>query len=112
MPEQILVKRKLAAIGVFRSYYSCTVPLSVVATHEHSADGHENTLLLIDTKDVQDPTGAHQQYHLREAAEEKDCQLKCFFNITHFNSRTFPMVVNQIVFIMINYNLLQLFLLR
>ena len=112
LPEEVLVKREAAVIGEFRSWSSCTVPLCVVANREHYADGHEKTWLLIDTKEVQDPTEAHQEYHLRIATEERYRQLKCFSDLTNFTSRAFSMVVNQVVFIMLAYNLLQLHLLR
>lgn len=111
-PEETIVKREAAAIGEFRTWSSCTVPLTVVANREHYADGHEEVWLLIDTKEVQDPTQPHQQYHLRTAIEERYRQLKCFTDLTHFTSRAFSMVVNQVVFIMLAYNLLQLYLLR
>lgn len=112
LPEEILLNREAAVIGQLHTWPSCTVPLSVVANRECYADGHEETWLLIDTKDVQDPSEAHQQYHLRTAAEERYRQLKCFCDLTNFTSRAFSMVVNQVVFIMLSYNLLQLYLLH
>jgi hypothetical protein len=39
-PEEILVKREAAAIGEFRTWSSCTVPLSVVANREQYAGSH------------------------------------------------------------------------
>jgi hypothetical protein len=111
-PEEIIVKREAAVIGEFRSWSSCTVPLSVVANRETYADGHRKTWLLIDTKQVEDPAEASKEYHLRTTIEERHRQLKCFIDLTHFTSRAFSMVVNQVVFIMLSYTLLQLYLLR
>jgi hypothetical protein len=111
-PEETIVKREAASIGEFRSWSSCTVPLSVVANRETYADGHQKTWLLIDTKNVEDPTETSEQYHLRTAIEERHRQLKCFIDLTKFTSRAFSMVVNQVVFILLSYNLLQLHLLR
>jgi hypothetical protein len=111
-PEEIIVKREAATIGEFRSWSSCTVPLSVVANRETYADGHRKTWLLIDTKEVEDPTEASKEYHLRTTIEERHRQLKCFIDLTKFTSRAFSMVINQVVFIMLSYNLLQLYLLR
>ena len=111
-PEEIIVTREAAVIGEFRSWSSCTVPLSVVANRETYADGHQRTWLLIDTKQVEDPTEASKEYHLRTTIEERHRQLKCFIDLTHFTSRAFSMVVNQVVFIMLSYTLLQLYLLR
>lgn len=111
-PEEIIVKREAATIGEFRSWSSCTIPLSVVANRETYADGHQKTWLLIDTKNVEDPSEASKEYHLRTTIEERHRQLKCFIDLTKFTSRAFSMVTNQIVFIMLSYNLLQLYLLR
>jgi len=111
-PEGTIVKREAATIGEFRSWSSCTVPLSVVANRETYADGHQKTWLLLDTKAVEDPSEASEEYHLRTSIEERHRQLKCFIDLTKFTSRAFSMVVNQVVFIMLSYNLLQLYLLR
>ena len=111
-PEKILIKKEAAAIGEFRSWDSCSVPLTVVANREHYADGHQELWFLIDTKEVRDPTHSRQEYHLRTSIEERYRQLKCFNDLTHFTSRAFSMVVNQVVFIMLAYNLLQFYLLK
>ncbi len=111
-PEQILVDREAAVIDQFRSWSSCTVPLTVVANKENYADGHEKIWLLIDTKDIEDPRQTAKEYHLRIATEERYRQLKCFSDLTKFTSRAFSMVVNQVIFMMLAYNLLQLHLFR
>ncbi len=111
-PEQILVDREAAVIDQFRSWSSCTVPLTVVANKENYADGHEKIWLLVDTKDIEDPRKAAKEYHLRIATEERYRQLKCFSDLTKFTSRAFSMVVNQVIFMMLAYNLLQLHLFR
>jgi hypothetical protein len=101
-----------AVIGEFRSWSSCTVSLSVVANREHYGDGHQEIWFLIDTRKVNNPDRTRQEYHLRVSTEERYRQLKCFNDLTHFTSRAFPMVVNQVVFIMLAYNLLQIYLLH
>jgi len=111
-PEKVLIKKEAAAIGDFRSWSSCTVPLCVVANREHYADGHQEIWFLIDTKKVKNPEQTQQEYHLRVSTEERYRQLKCFSDLTHFTSRAFSMVVNQVVFIMLAYNLLQIYLLH
>jgi hypothetical protein len=110
--EETLVKTEVASIGAFRSWSSCTVPLSVVANREHYADGHTEIWFLIDTKEVQDPRQVRQEYHLRPCTEERYRQLKCFSDLTHFTSRAFSLVVNQVIFIMLAYDLLQIYLLH
>jgi hypothetical protein len=84
----------------------------VVANREHYADGHQETWFLIDTQEVQDPRQSRQEYGLRPSTEERYRQLKCFTDLTHFTSRSFSIVVNQVVFIMLAYDLLQIYLLR
>ena len=111
-PEETLVKTETASIGEFRSWSSCTAPLSVVANREHYADGHTEIWFLVDTKEVQDPRQARQEYGLRPSTEERYRQLKCFSDLTHFTSRAFSMVTNQVIFIMLAYDLLQVYLLR
>ncbi len=110
--EKTIIKREAAVIGQFHSWSSCTIPLSVIANREWYADGHEETWLLIDTQEVRDPCQAREDYRLRIATEERYRQLKCFTDLTNFTSRAFSMVVNQVVFIMLSYNLLQLHLFR
>jgi hypothetical protein len=109
-PDKILVKTEVASIGEFRSWSSCTVPLTVVANREHYADGHTEFWFLVDTKEVQDPSLPRQDYALRPSTEERYRQLKCFSDLTHFTSRAFSMVVNQVIFIMLAYDLLQIYL--
>ncbi|MBL7211088.1 MAG: transposase [Desulfobacteraceae bacterium] len=111
-PEKTIVKRETATIGEFQSWSSCTVPLNVVANRETYADGHQKIWLLIDTKEVEDPSEASEEYHLRITIEERHRQLKCFIDLIKFTSRAFSMVVNQVIFIMLSYNLLQHYLLR
>lgn len=108
--ERRLVKREAAAIGGFSSWSACRVPLSVVANREHYADGHVETWLLLDTREVKDPRQARGQYHLRTAIEERYRQLKCFSNLAHFTSRALSLVVNQVVFVLLAYSLLQIYL--
>jgi len=112
LPEEILVKREAAAIGEFCTWSSCTVPLNVVANREHYADGHQKTWLLIDTKEVKDPSKDRDLYHLRTTTEERYRQVKCFIDLTDFTSCSFSMVVNQVLFTMLAYNLLQFYLLK
>jgi len=111
-PEEVVVKKEAAAIGEFRSWSSCSVPLSVVANREHYADGHTELWFLIDTREVTDPTETSREYHIRSSTEERYRQLKCFSDLTHFTSRAFSMVTNQVIFIMLAYDLLQIYLLN
>jgi hypothetical protein len=46
-PGKTIVKRETAAIGEFRTWWSCSVPLTVIANREHYGDGHEKIWLLV-----------------------------------------------------------------
>jgi hypothetical protein len=83
-----------------------------VANREHYGDGHTQFWFLVDTKEVQDPSQPRQDYALRPSIEERYRQLKCFSDLTHFTSRAFSMVLNQVIFIMLAYDLLQIYLLN
>jgi hypothetical protein len=111
-PDTIVVKREAAAINEFTSWSSCSVPMTVIANRETYADGHEQRWLLLSTQSMHNPATARQEYHLRQATEERYRQLKCFADLADFTSRSFSLVVTQIVFTMLAYNLLQHYLLR
>jgi len=111
-PERVVVRRESAMIGGFSSWSTCTVPLTAVANREHYADGHMETWLLLDTGEVEDPREARREYHLRTAIEERYRQLKCFSDLVHFTSRALSLVVNQIVFVLLAYSLLQIYLVQ
>lgn len=110
--EKVLVQTHVAAIGDFRSWSTCKVPLTVIANRERYADGHEDRWFLLDTQRNSDPLEARQTYHLRTSIEERHKQLKGFSDLTHFTSRAFSLVVHQVVFILLTLNLLNLYLLR
>ena len=111
-PAETLVRAEVAGIDGFRSWESCPVPLSVVITREVYADGHEELWMLLDTQPlgVASAAARRDEYHLRTTIEEGHRQLKCFWDLTHFTSRAFALVVNQVVFVALAYTLLQFFL--
>lgn len=109
-PDKTLVKSDVAAIGGFRSWSSCEVPLTVVANREQYADGRTKVWFLLTTKKARSATTPREEYQLRTAIEERHRQLKCFCDLTKFTSRAFSLVVNQVVFVMLAYSLLQFYL--
>jgi hypothetical protein len=111
-PESTIVREEVAAIGDFTSWSSCTVPLTVIASREHFADGHQDCWLLLSTRQSHDPLMARREYGMRPAVEERYRQLKCFTDLSGFTSRVFSLVVNHVVFTIFAYNLLQFYLLR
>lgn len=112
---ETVVRTEVAGIGELRSWSSCSVPLHVTVSRDVYADGHEDVWMLADTKafDAEHtPARARDDYSLRTAIEEGHRQLKCFWDLASFTARAFSLVLNQIIFVMLAYNLLQVFLLR
>ncbi|MBI5470657.1 transposase [Candidatus Kaiserbacteria bacterium] len=114
-PEKTLVKSEVAGLSNLTSLDSCPVSLQVIVNRETYADGHQDIWMLLDTKTFEkpeDPAGRREEYHLRTDIEEGHRQLKCFWDLTKFTSRAFSLVVNQVIFVALTYNLLQLHLKR
>lgn len=111
-PDKTLVKTEVAAIGGFRSWSSCEVPLTVTCNREHYGDGRIEKWYLLDTRRIQNPKVPRNDYRIRTRTEEGYRQHKCFNDLAAFTSRSFSLVVNQVVFIMLATNLLQYYLLR
>lgn len=109
-PEKTLVKTEVALIKGFTSWSSCTVPLQVTASRELYASGEETIWLLADTRENVPAVQGRRDYLLRTAIEERYRQLKCFCDLTNFTSPAFSLVLNQVIFIMLAFNLLQHFL--
>ena len=114
-PAHTLVKSEAAGIQGFTSFDTCPVALNVIINRETYADGHQDIWMLLDTRpfeNPQAPLARREEYHLRTDIEEGHRQLKCFWDLTEFTSRAFSLVVNQVVFVALAYNLLQLYLKR
>lgn len=114
-PEKTLVKSEVAGLQTLTSFDSCPVPLNVIVNRETYGDGQQDIWMLLDTKPFEkpeDPPLRREEYHLRTDIEEGHRQLKCFWDLTGFTSRAFSLVVNQVVFVALAYNLLQLYLKR
>jgi hypothetical protein len=114
-PNEVLLRREVAGFENLRTFTTCSVPLNVIVNRDVFADGHDDLWMLLDTKPLaksEDPVGRREEYHLRTDIEEGHRQLKCFWDLTKFTSRAFSLVVNQVIFVALTYNLLQLHLKR
>lgn len=111
-PDKVLVRSEVGWLSDFRTWTSCPIPLSVVVNREHYADSHDEIWMLADTKKVTEGAASRDDYRLRTGIEERYRQLKCFIDLTHFHSRAFSLVCNQVVFVSLAYSLMQLHLLR
>ncbi len=112
-PAETRVRTEVAGLDGFRSWSSCPLPLAVIVNRDVYADGHEDVWMLVDTKPLAADAGAaarRDEYALRTEIEEGHRQLKCFWDLARFTSRAFSLVLNQLVFVLLAFNLLQLFL--
>ena len=106
------VRSELAAVNGLETYSDCPIPLHALINREVFADGHVDYWVLVDTAPIRDPGRIRQEYGLRPLMEERHRQLKCFSDLEAFPSRAFSLIVNQVVFVLLTYSLLQWFLLR
>jgi len=111
-PSQTKISSEVAVVANVETFTSCPVPLDVIVNKEVDANGHEDYWVLLSTASVADPQLGRQDYALRTTIEERHRQLKCFSDLEAFSSRCLNLVVNQVVFVLLTYSLLQWFLLR
>jgi len=94
-------------IGGFRSWTAATVPLSVVCLRDHYADGHHQDWALMSTYEGAEPLRLLDYYRKRTAIEERHRQLKCFYDLSDFRSRSFNAIAAQVVMVLLTYTLRQ-----
>lgn len=111
-PSPVPVRSEVALVSDVRTFTSCPIPLDVIVNKEISVDGQKDYWMLISTAPVSDPGLGRQEYALRTTIEERHRQLKCYSDLEKFSSRSFNLVVNQVVFILLTYSLLQWYLMR
>jgi hypothetical protein len=105
-------ERSLASVHVcpirdFTSWSSATVPIHVALFREAYNDGSEEAWGLLTTGQLGDGFGLRHDYHQRTDIEERHRQLKCFYDLTDFRSRSFNAIVAQVVMILLTYTLRQ-----
>lgn len=110
--SQSPVSSEVAVVKAVKTFTTCPVPLDVVVNKEGSADGSEDYWVLLSTASLADPALGRQEYALRTTIEERHRQLKCFSDLEAFTSRSFTLIVNQVVFVLLTYSLMQWYLLR
>lgn len=107
-----LLRSEVAVVKAVQTFTTCPVPLDVIINKEVCADGNEDYWVLLSTASISDPALGRQDYALRTTIEERHRQLKCFSDLESFTSRSFSLIVNQVVFVLLTYSLLQWYLLR
>ncbi|MFA5577835.1 MAG: transposase [Tissierellaceae bacterium] len=103
-PEQL----KLARIKGLTSWSSCPVPLDMVVCRDSKDESLDNAWGILTTKqDELKAVPVAKRYHFRIHIEERHRHLKCFWDLAGFSSPCFSLVVNQIIFTVLTYSLLQ-----
>jgi len=110
--SKIVVHSEVAAVPKVETFSSCPVPLDVTVNREVYGDGHYEYWVLLDTASGVGARQSRQDYLLRSHIEERHRQLKCYSDLEAFTSRAFSLVVNQVVFVLLTYSLLQWYFLR
>jgi len=106
-PSPERARSEVAAVLDLQTWSSCPVAIHAVVNREIDSDGHREHWVLLDTAPIADPLATRQEYGLRTSIEERHRQLKCFSDLAGFASRRLSLVVNQVVFVLLVYSLLQ-----
>lgn len=111
-PAPHLERVELKVIRRMQLWEECRVPIDVVLMREYMSDGECSEWGLMTTRQVDDPIEIRRLYELRPCCEEGWRQTKCYWDMTGFRSPAFSLVVNQVVFVLLAYSLLQVFLVQ
>lgn len=103
-------RTQIKAVKDLRIWESCKVPLHAAVMRDVYADGRESRWVLVSTFDFDDPLQLREYYQMRPVIEERIRQTKCFWDLAKFRATKFSLVVNQIVFVLMAYTLVQIFL--
>jgi hypothetical protein len=97
-------------LGLGRSLLSwsvCPVPLTAVVNRERDEHGQTQDWVLVSTSHDFTAAQIRSTYELRSAIEERHRQYKCFWDLTRMHSCAFSLVVNQALFVLLAYTLVQ-----
>lgn len=89
------------------SWSQCPVPLTAVVNRERDEHGQTKDWVLVSTADRFSAAQIRSTYELRPAIEERHRQYKCFWDLTRMHSCAFSLVVNQALFVLLAYTLVQ-----
>ena len=89
------------------SWSKCPVPLTAVVNRERDEHGQTKDWVLVSTSDRFSAAHIRSTYELRPAIEERHRQYKCFWDLTRMHSCAFSLVVNQALFVLLAYTLVQ-----
>ena len=109
-PKPFLTRVELKAIRGMSLWDNLKVPLTVVVMKEHLSDGSVEQWALATTREDLSPVEVRAWYHERTQIEERHRQLKLFWDLSKFPSRSLSLIRTQVVFVLLAYSLLQAFL--
>ncbi|MEK7406661.1 MAG: hypothetical protein AAB225_16395 [Acidobacteriota bacterium] len=89
------------------SWSQCPVPLTAVVNRERDQHGQTQDWVLVSTSSRFTAAEIRSTYELRPAIEERHRQYKCFWDLTRMHSCAFSLVVNQALFVLLAYTLIQ-----
>ena len=89
------------------SWSQCPVPLTAVVNREQDEHGQTKDWVLVSTSDRFSAAQIRSTYQLRPSIEERHRQYKCFWDLTRMHSCAFSLVVNQALFVLLAYTLVQ-----
>jgi hypothetical protein len=90
-----------------RSWSDCPIPLTAVVSREVNEHGECKDWVIVSSSSSLTATQIRSTYELRTAIEERHRQYKCFWDLTHMHSRAFSLVIQQALFVLLAYTLLQ-----
>jgi hypothetical protein len=112
LPATVGLPRTQLGIGRgLLSWSDCPVPLTAVINREIDEHDQHKDWVLVSTSANLTANQMRSTYELRTAIEERHRQYKCFWDLTRMHSRAFSLVVNQALFVLLAYTLLQAHLL-
>jgi hypothetical protein len=94
------------------SFESCPVPLDVVLCTTDKNPLADDAWAIMTTAEDPDARSVADRYALRTTIEERHRHIKAFWDIADFTSCNLSLVVNQVVFTLLTYSLLQMQLFR
>lgn len=106
-PQQRYTHTDYCWIKGFSSWTAATVPIAVVCLRDHYADAHHDDWALMSSAQAAQPLHLVRLYRKRSAIEERHRQLKCFYDLSDFRSRSFNAIAAQVVMVLLTCTLRQ-----
>jgi len=112
VPEPVPPSQWITKLDRTTSFEDCPVPLDVVLCTPDKNPLSDDAWAIMTTANDATAAAGVDRYGLRVGIEERHRHIKCFWDIAGFKSPDQALVVNQVVFTLLTYTLLQQHLLR